>query len=731
MHEAGWLKDGLARSGPEPHVQQLLGLLAGARRRVLLAGDALIDRLHRHDAEACGDIKDGLDAAVQRLDAAEQLLQAPPVPAPRAAPQGKAEAAAAAAAPPGWRVAEALDGITQQLLRGVQPDAPGGVAGQAVAQVGPGRRAPLCSAQPRCSDNGNSATPAAQALKQLQQLRSDVLDSGSGVLTAQQQPLTSIHIIAEPSAGSGASDEEGGEDASTAAQLRARNEELEQQLQQLRRLASSLQRSAAAPEQRRQQGGDDEQQQQQQQQQQQARLQALVVARGSQGSSAALFHSPRAEPFSDEPPSSPGLARQGSGASSATWATAPTQGPASARSQHLGPAPAGSPRERRGAARVQPGRLAPGAGADAGGSEGEGQGEEEEDAPVASPRAHTSEQLPSRLRHQVPVSGSAMAEADQGPPLAALQRRGAAAAEAGGAQAHTAGAMQRLFSAGVRQQEQEQEQALESTRAPRALAAAPVVATSPTPSAELERLFAASFGRRGLGSSQGASQVASPSNSASTGSPAAAAAAAASLSLAGLHGALQQLGQQLHQGSPSLLQALGADLGGSSAAELQQRLASAQRCSSSSASICQALERECGSIRAALAARWQAREDEEHAAAAALLPLGSSEGRVGLPSPDGLQSPLQVRRPVSATHPPTHVRCAGLPSDGPRRRIACCTDADLACSRCPSRRPPQAATAPFRRPRLEPARRLRAPQQQQQQQQEGRAAWRRRRCACA
>jgi hypothetical protein len=573
-----WLKDGLSRS--PPLAEQLRVHILGARQHVQGASDAL------GRDQQCDSAQRGLAAALQRLDAAEQLLQAAPppgTPSPRAAAAaGKAEAAAAAA-----------------------------------------------------------ATAAAQA------------------------PLPSIHIVAEPSA---SSEESGG-----AEDLRARNEELEAQLRQLQQLVAQLQeegQQAGAQQQQRERGAADADADAEQQQ---AQLRALVVARGSEGSAAALFHSPRAEALSDDPPyQQPGLARHGSGGSSATWATAPTQGPSSAREilsarEHLGTAAPG-PREQRGG-RGPPGRLALRRAASSGsGGEQQQEEEQEEDAPVESPRAQASEAPPSRLRHLQPVPGSAMseAEADQGLPLAALQRRGAAGAHAGGAggaQAYSADAMQRLFGAGARELQ------LESPRAQwtAAAAAARVGTTSPTPSAELERVFAASFGRRSVGSS---AQGASPGGSESSGSPGGAAGA---LGLEGLLGALQQLDRRLRQGSPSLLQALGEGLESCGAEELQQRLASAQRCSGASTGITRALQRACGGIRRALAARQQPAGGGHAGAEGA---ESSCESSMGLHLSEGPQSPLQVRAPCCRRGAAALCREAA-----PR---ACRTRVQLPAAHCPA-----------------------------------------------
>jgi hypothetical protein len=205
--------------------------------------------------------------------------------------------------------------------------------------------------------------------------------------------------------------------------------------------------------------------------------------------------------------------------------------------------------------------------------------------------------------------------------------------------------MQGLFGASARRREQEPG----SPRAQQAaLAAARVGATSPTPSAELERVFAASFGRRSVGSS---GQGASPGGSSASGSPG----AAGALGLEGLLGALQQLERQLRQGSPSLLQALGEGLESGGAEELQQRLASAQRCSSASTGITRALQGACSGIRRALAAQQRAggeRADAEGAAAAeALQPQSSCESSLGLPFSEEPQSPLQVGALRAPPHP--------------------------------------------------------------------------------
>jgi hypothetical protein len=505
-----------------------------------------------------------------------------------------------------------------------------------------------------------------QALKQLQLLKAQ-LDASSSLLS-QQASMQSIHVTAEPSDGGQSSEESFGitkqqQDLSSAtdnivAELSAKNHELASQVQELQ---LALQQAEAKQSALQQQQADYDQQPHSD------KLRALVISRGSDDSSNALFHSPGGSVLSDDAIAAhqAALRQHPSSTSATSWATALTHGPASTRSELLsardhhssGPSsttdsrPA-SRQQHRDASRVQQQAIAL----------HHGITHSEDDAPAAaSPRAFMNEQLPSRLDNVHPTPSMVLSDSDRGLPVPAVHRRGLSASagpDAGSRSsptAYTADAMQRVFSTSLSMKQQAAGSSspanlinLDSpASSPAPAPAAPAGAsqdgmgTMPTSAAELTRLFASTT------MYMPGSSNSSPSRRATDESPSWATIAQQMCSLQDLQQALQQLEQQLQPGSSTLLEALCADLDDVPSVELQQRIGSAEACNSASSSIGRVLRSACRSIKQALAARQPSPgvddEDTEHdAAGVATLPFSISSSSLGLPYEARAQTPLEV-----------------------------------------------------------------------------------------
>lgn len=501
-----------------------------------------------------------------------------------------------------------------------------------------------------------------QALKQLQQLKAQLNASSS--LLSQQASMQSIHVTAEPSDGGQSSEESFGitkqqQDLSSAtdsivAQLSAKNQELATQVQELQLALQQAEAQQAALQQQHidyvHQAHPD-------------KLRALVISRGSDGSSNALFHSPGGSVLSDDAIAAhqAALRQHPSSTSATSWATALTHGPASIRSELLsardhhssGPSsttdsrPA-SRQQHRDASRVQQQAIALHHGITC----------SEDDAPAAaSPRAFMNEQLPSRLDNVHATPSMVLSDTDRGLPVAAVHRRGLSASAGPDADsrssptAYTSDAMQRVFSTSLSMKQQAagssspanlinlDSPASSPAPAP-AGAAQDGMGTMPTSAAELTRLFASTT------MYTPGSSTSSPSRRATAESPSWATIAQQLRSLQDLQQALQQLEQQLQPGSSALLEALCADLDDVPSEELQQRIGSAEACNSASSSIGRLLRSACRSIKQALAARQPSGGDDDgtegDAAGANPLPFSISSSSLGLPYEARAQTPLEV-----------------------------------------------------------------------------------------